>query len=207
MVGLASHVPLPAYIAIGEVIEEVISPIPSQAVLITAGTVAQAQQLPLIGLFLLAVLAAVVKTLATMVYFLLAGILEKKLILRFGKYLGITQGGIDAISKHLNRSGAREFVSLFVIRCLPVLPSVPVSVMCGILGVNRRVFFLATLGGNLVRGFLVLLTGYLGFDVLEAFANGGLSWRTFVAIGILALLTGFFGWGYWKRYKQPKELA
>ncbi len=207
MVGLAAHVPLPAFLAIGEVVEEVISPIPSQAVLITAGTIAQAQRLPLVGLILLAVLAAVVKTAATTLYFLLAGVVEDKLIFRFGKYLGITQGGVEAISRRLNRSRAKEFVSLFAIRCLPILPSVPVSVMCGILKVNRRVFILATLAGNLIRGLMVLLTGYLGFDVLESFAQGALSGRTFLILGILALLVGFFGWGYWKRYKQPPELA
>jgi membrane protein DedA with SNARE-associated domain len=47
IVHLATQVPLPAYVFVGEIIEELISPIPSQAVLMTAGSIAKTQDLPI----------------------------------------------------------------------------------------------------------------------------------------------------------------
>lgn len=201
---LSAHVPLPSFVIIGEIVEEIISPIPSQAVLITAGTIAQAQHLPIIGLIFLALLASIAKTGATMFYFLIAKKLEATLIPRFGKYVGISQADIDTLSKKLNQGGSKEFLSLLVIRCLPIVPSVPVSVVCGLVKMNPRIFVSATLVGNFIRGLLVLLTGYLGFDVAQSFAEGLLTWRTVVVLVIVLALVSFFGWGYYKRYKEGK---
>ena len=200
---LAAHVPLPGFVVLGEIIEEIVSPIPSQLVLITAGSVARAQQWPFIGILFLAVLATLAKTTATMGYYYLADKLEDTLLPKVGKYIGISHQDIESIGKRLDKGGSKEFLSLLVIRCLPILPSVPVSVVCGLVKIHPRTFYFATLAGNLIRGWLVLLTGYLGFDVLESFANGLRGWKLGLTLAIFFALVGFFALGYWKRYGAP----
>lgn len=202
VVQLSMHLPLPTFVVLGEIVEEIISPIPSQAVLLTAGSVAQAQHWPFIGLILLALIAAVAKTAATLIYYFIAEKLEETLIPRFGKYIGVSQADIESLGKKLDKGGPREFVSLLLVRCLPIVPSVPVSIVCGLLKISPKTFVSATLVGNLIRGFLVLLTGYLGLDVVQAFIDGALTWRTSVVLAIFAVLVGFFGWGYYKRYQK-----
>jgi membrane protein DedA with SNARE-associated domain len=202
IVHLATQVPLPAYVFVGEIIEELISPIPSQAVLMTAGSIAKTQDLPITGLFLLAVIATIAKTAATFFYYVLADKMEDRLLPRFGKYIGITHEQVEAIGKRLDRGGMKEVLSLFLIRCLPILPSAPVSAICGLLKIGKKNFLLATLGGNFVRSGLMLLTGYLGFDVLGTFLKGRMDWTTLLIIIVLSTIIGLFAWGYWKRYKH-----
>lgn len=205
ILNLSAHVSLPTFITVGEVIEEIISPIPSQLVLITGGTIAQAQQWSLVGVVMLAVLAAVVKTLATLIYYFIADKLEDTLLPRIGKYIGVSHEEIESFGKRLHKGKYSEFLSLVVIRCLPIVPSVPVSVMCGLLKINFKTFVASTLLGNFIRGLIVLLTGYLGFDVAEAFANGILTPRTVAVSIIVLILLSFIVWGYYKRYKKESD--
>ena len=202
IVSLAADVPLPAYVFIGEVLEELISPIPSQAILLTAGSIAKTQGLPLVELFLLAILASAAKTATTFLYYILADKMEDQLMPRFGKYIGISHEQVEAIGKRFDRGGIKEIVSLFVIRCLPILPSAPVSAVCGLLKINTKNFLIATFFGNAIRGGLVLLTGYLGVDVFRNFVQGQLNPTTLAVALILALIVGFFVWGYRKRYQR-----
>ncbi len=201
ILNLSAHVSLPAFITVGEVVEEIISPIPSQLVLITGGTIAQAQHWSLFGVVALALLASVVKTAATLIYYLIADKLEDTLLPKIGKYIGISHEDIESFGKKLHKGKYGEFLTLLVIRCLPIIPSVPVSVMCGLFKINFKTFVLSTLLGNFIRGLIVLLTGYLGFDVAEAFANGILTTRTIVISIIVLILLSFIVWGYYKRYK------
>lgn len=202
IVSLATQVPLPAYVFIGEVVEELISPIPSQAILLTAGSIAKAQGLPIAELLLLAILASAAKTATTFLYYVLADKMEDQLMPRFGQYIGISHEQVEAIGKRLDRGGMKEVISLALIRCLPILPSAPVSAICGLLKLSKKNFLLATFLGNIVRGGLVLLTGFLGSDVFRAFLDGQLHPTTLGIALILALIIGFFVWGYRKRYQQ-----
>ncbi|MBP7005545.1 VTT domain-containing protein [Patescibacteria group bacterium] len=202
IVHLATQVPLPAYVFAGEMIEEIISPIPSQAVLITAGSIAQSQAFPLFGLLFLALIATIAKTATTLLYYILADKMEDRFIPRFGKYIGITHTQVEAIGKRLDRGGTKEMLALFVIRCLPIFPSSPVSAICGLFKISIKSFLIATLAGNFIRGGLMLLTGYLGFDVLGTFLKGNVNWTTLLTIVILGGVVGFFVWAYSTRYKE-----
>lgn len=198
---LSAQVPIPIYVFVGEVIEEIISPIPSQVILGTAGTMAFLQGWPIISLLLLALIGSFAKSITTMVFYILADILEDRLVPMFGKYIGITHQDIESIGKRFDKGGKREFVSLFFLRCLPVLPSAPLSIVCGLVKVNKATFFWSTVAGNWLRGLMILLAGYLGIDIFEAFKRGAVDERVLLAIGVVALLIGFMAWGYWQRYR------
>lgn len=202
MMEVSTKIPVIWYVFFGEVIEEILSPIPSQIVLLTAGSIAFAQGHTLWILVVLTLVAALAKTVATMLYYVLGDKLEDVLVPRFGKYIGVTHEDVESIGKRLDKGGKREFLSLFAIRCLPILPSAPVSLVCGVLKISLKTFWWASLAGNLVRGGMMLLTGYLGFDVFEAFLHGSFSSRTWLVLAIFLLISGVITWGYIQRYRR-----
>lgn len=202
MMEVSTKIPVIWYVFFGEVIEEILSPIPSQIVLLTAGSIAFAQGHALWILVVLTLVAALAKTVATMLYYVLGDKLEDVLVPRFGKYVGITHEDVESIGKRLDKGGRREFLSLFAIRCLPILPSAPVSLVCGVLKIGLRTFWWASFAGNLVRGGMMLLTGYLGFDVFEALLHGTFSSRTWLVLAIFLLIAGIITWGYIQRYRR-----
>lgn len=199
---LSAQVPLPLYVFIGEVVEEIISPIPSQVVLGTAGSIAFLQGWPLISLLALSLLGSFAKSITTMGFYIVADTLEDRLVPMFGKYIGMTHEDIESIGKRFDKGGKREFVSLFVLRCLPILPSAPLSIVCGLVKINKSTFFWSTVAGNWVRGLMILLAGYLGFDVLESFLHGVVDGRVLAALGVVVLLIGVTVWVYWQRYRK-----
>lgn len=198
---LSAQVPLPLYVFLGEVVEEIISPIPSQVVMGTAGSIAFLQGWPIISLLFLALLGSFAKSLTTMGFYIIADKLEDRLVPMFGKYIGLTHEDIESIGKRFDKGGKREFFSLFILRCLPILPSAPLSIVCGLVKINASTFFWSTVAGNWVRGLMIMLAGYLGFDVLESFLHGAIDERVFAALGVVVLLIGVMGWVYWQRYR------
>ncbi len=199
---LSAQVPLPFYVFIGEVIEEIISPIPSQVVLGTAGSIAFLQGWPLVSLLALSLLGSLAKSITTMGFYIVADKLEDRLVPMFGKYIGITHDDIESIGKRFDKGGKREFFSLFLLRCLPILPSAPLSIVCGLVKVNAKTFFWSTVAGNWVRGLMILLAGYLGFDVLESVLHGVVNGRVMVTFGVVLALIGVTVWVYWQRYRK-----
>lgn len=200
---LSAQVPLPIYVFLGEVVEEIISPIPSQAVMGSAGSIAFLQGWPIYTLPLFALIGAFAKSITTMGFYVIADKLEDRLVPLFGKYVGITHEDIESIGKRFDKGGKREFVSLFLLRCLPILPSAPLSIVCGLVKVNKQTFFWSTVAGNWVRGLMILLAGYLGFDVLDALLHGTVDAGVVVALVVVAALVGVMGWAYWQRYRKP----
>ncbi len=208
IIDLSTHVHLVWFVFLGEVIEEVISPIPSQAVLLTGGSLAQAKEYGLWAVVFFSLLASFAKSITTMGYYYLADKLEDRLVPRFGKYLGLTHEGLESIGKKLSRnSPQKEFWSIFALRCLPILPSAPVSLACGAIKVNAKRFFWATVAGNTVRGGMIFLTGFLGFDVFQSLVSGVSGRDVWLVLAILAALVGIIAWSYWQRYRKERHVG
>lgn len=199
---LSAQVPLPVYVFVGEVIEEIISPIPSQLVMGTAGSIAFLQGWSIFTLLILALIGSFAKSLTTMGFYVVADILEDRLVPMIGKYVGITHEDLESIGKRFDKGGKREFISLFFLRCLPILPSAPLSMVCGLVKVNKSTFFWSTVAGNWVRGLTIMLAGYLGFDVLESFLHGVINARVLGILGVVLALAGVMVWAYWQRFRK-----
>ena len=200
---LSAQVPLPAYVFFGEVVEEIISPIPSQVVLGTSGSIAFLQGWPLISLVLLALIASVAKSVTPMLFYVIADKLEDRLVPLIGKYVGITHEDLENVGKRFDRGGEKEFLSIFFLRWMPIVPSAPLSMVCGLVKVDVRRFFWATVLGNWLRGLMILTTGYLGFDVLQSWLHGSMDARVIGITVLVVVLVSIILWGYWQRYKKP----
>jgi broad specificity phosphatase PhoE/membrane protein DedA with SNARE-associated domain len=197
---LATKVPLEIFTIIGSFLEEVIAPIPSPFVLTTAGSITRAQDKALIYILMVALLASIAKTLGAWFLYIITDKLEDVFIPKFGKFFGIEHENIEKIGKYFNGT-KRDWLVLFALRSIPIMPSSPISITCGFIKLDKKNFIVSTFFGTIIRSLFFLYLGYTGLSASESLINGLDKSETImqivVVIGILALLV----WGYKQRSK------
>ncbi|NMB91515.1 hypothetical protein GYA37_01545 [candidate division WWE3 bacterium] len=197
---LATKVPLEIFTVIGSFLEEVVAPIPSPFVLTTAGSITRAQDKALIYILMVALLASVSKTLGAWFLYIITDKLEDVFIPKFGKFFGIKHENIEKIGKYFNGT-KRDWLVLFALRSIPIIPSSPISITCGFIKLNKKNFIVSTFFGTIIRSLFFLYLGYTGLSASESLVNGLNKSETImqiiIVIGILALLF----WGYKQRSK------
>lgn len=205
ILGAATKVPLVWFVLGGSFLEEVFSPIPTYAIMVTAGSVARVQGKMWVWLVLFALLGAVGKTLACLIYYTLADVFEDVLVPRFGKYIGVTHEDIEAMGARMGKRRGDHWL-MIGLRALPVVPSVPISLVAGIIKVERGLFIWTTFVGTFIKNAGYLLIGFFGLrPVLEAFGHAGVLRDVFLlgftlCVGIL--IAWFF---YHNRKKRARE--
>lgn len=191
LTSFANQVPLELFSFLGSFIEEVIAPIPSPIVMTVTGSLAQAQEKPIEFLIILAIAGAFGKVLGSLVLYTISDKAEDFILYNFGKFFGVTSKEIESIGKHISRSWKDIFI-LTLVRSLPIIPSAPISVVCGLLKVRRDVFVIATFTGTIIRDGAYLYIGYSGLDTFESLLSGANSIETFMQGVIVLLLILFF---------------
>lgn len=161
----ATKVPVELFVLLGSLLEEIIAPIPSPAVMTLAGSIAFSQGYEFVFLLWLALLGSVSKTAGTWVLYYFGVIAEDVLIKKWGKFFGLDPKKIEAYGKKFHK-GNRDIWALIVLRAIPIMPTSPVSVICGIIKMPVKPYLIGTFFGNFIRGFFYL---YLGFGGLGAF--------------------------------------
>lgn len=197
----ANHVPLELCSFGGGLIEEIIAPIPSPFVMAAVGSAAFAQEKGFMALVWLAVLGAAGKTLGAWVIYIIADKLEDVVIGKFGRFLGVSHQEVEGLGKHFS-GGWKDDAILFVLRALPIVPSSPVSVVCGIIKINLRTFLVSTLTGNILRNLAYIYLGYSGISAYQSLLSGLDSAESVVQIAIFFVLVALVGWVYYKRHRK-----
>lgn len=194
----AQAVPLPVFVMIGGIVEEIIAPIPSPLVSTLSGSITSAQQLGIPYLLWICVLATFAKTLGAWLFYVLGDKLEDLAVPRFGKYIGVKHADLEQFGKHFNGTWKDEVI-LLLLRSIPVMPSTPISLLCGILKINLRAFFVATFVGFYIRNLTFMLLGYTGLAAVGSLMEGIDTAETVFKILIVLTGAGVIGWLYWKR--------
>lgn len=187
----ANQVPLEVFIFVGSFIEELIAPIPSPIVMTLAGTLAEAQQRPLAFLFVLSLIGAVGKLIGSYLLYIFADKLEDVVLNKFGKFFGISHKEVERLGKHFN-GGLRDDIIIFLARAIPVVPTAPVSLVCGFIKVKLRTYLISSFLGTLFRNFFYLYLGYAGFASYEKILESFDSIETVVTVTLLLVLIGGF---------------
>jgi len=191
----ANSVPIELFVFLGSILEEIIAPIPSPFVMTTAGTLLSAQSFPVSYIFVIALIAALGKTLGCIIFYFLADKAEDVVIKRYGKYLGFSHTQVESIGKHFNGTITDDLLIIFL-RALPIMPSTPISLVAGFVKLNFRTFVQASLIGNYIRSIIFLFIGYEGLDALT---NGIDSLESVVKIVVVLALGGLLAFVYYKR--------
>jgi len=194
----AQTVPLPVFVTVGGIIEEIIAPIPSPLVATLTGSIASAQLLGIPSLLWICAIATLAKTLGTWIFYVLGDKLEDLAVPRFGKFIGVRHEDLEHFGGHFQGTWKDEVI-LLILRAIPVMPSTPISLVCGILKINLRTFFFATYAGFYIRNLTFMLLGYTGLAAMRSLMDGIDTVETIVEILIVLAGFGVIGWLYWKR--------
>ena len=186
LTNLANIMPLPLFTFVGALVEEIIAPIPSPLVMTLAGSLAFANNQYWFYIIFLAITGSIGKTIGAYAIYEIANKAEHLVIHKFGKFIGITEREVEKISKKLN-SGQRDDLVLFLLRAIPIIPTAPVSVVCGLIKTNLKTYLYATFLGTLVRNIFYLYLGFTSVSALESL-NSDISSFEKLGYGLLLVL-------------------
>jgi len=188
---LAQDVPLTIFAFIGSVVDEVIAIVPSPFVPITAGTLAFEQNQALGFLFVIALTGTLGKTLATLLTYWVADKLEDFLThSKIGKILGVDKEEIEKYGRYLDGTGKDEII-MIVLRALPFVPTLPVSVIAGLIKLDIWTYIFSTFIGTYIRFMFYLVLAYEGVKKYSGLLDKFDTVDTVINITIAATIMGW----------------
>lgn len=194
---LANQIPVELFVFIGSLLEEVIAPIPSPAVMTTSGTLLSTQGYPISYILVLAILSSIGKTIGSLLFYKLSDKAEDIVLGKFGKFIGLSHKSVEHLGKHFNGSH-KDFFILLALRAFPIVPSTPISVLAGVIKLNLKSFTISTFIGNIIRGVFFL---YLGFTGINTLNNGIEGIESIITLIIAILILGVIVYSYLHRSK------
>lgn len=192
---------LEAFVFIASIIEEVIAPIPSPTVMMLAGSFAQLQERTLYMLIPLALIGACGKTLGALVVYFVSDKAEDIIMRRMGAFFNVSHEDVETFGKKLG-NGTRDYIFLTILRALPFIPSVLLSVGCGILKVPLRIFVISTFLGTIIRDGFYLYVGYIGTEVLSRFVVRSSHIENYIVLVVVLWVVGILTRLYFVRKKS-----
>jgi membrane protein DedA with SNARE-associated domain len=198
---LSGIVPLPWFTFLGAFIEEVVAPIPSPLVMTLAGSMAASLEKDWSYLLILAVIGATGKTIGSYIIYVVADKAEDLIMGKFGKFVGISSKEIEVIGKHLNKGWRDEFV-LILLRAIPIMPTAPVSIVCGLIKINLKTYLSATFIGTALRNMFYLYLGFTSVGALESINEGIDSFETIGYVILLVLIAAGMLFIFQQRKKE-----
>lgn len=172
---------LEVFVFVASIIEEVIAPIPSPTVMVVAGSVAQLQERALFFLIPLAIIGALGKVIGAIFVYFISDKAEDFVLRRFGNFFNVSHDDVEAFGKRLG-NGKRDYVLLTVLRALPFIPSVLLSVGSGVLKIPLPLFIFSTFFGTIIRDGFYLYAGFVGTEMLSAFVTQTSHMETYVEV-------------------------
>lgn len=201
---LALQVPVELFALVGSFLEEVFAPIPSPLVMTLSGTMVASDGLPFLYLFVIAVIAAVGKTAGSMVLYLIADKAENLIMTKLGRYVGVTHKQVEQVGARFHGT-PRDYITLILIRATPIIPSSPISLICGLIALPKKLYAISTFVGTIVRDFIYLYIGYTGIAAAEQIINGIDSASSVVTIILGVAGVGVLGYIAYRKYIAPKR--
>lgn len=197
---VVGQLPLELFVFAGCFVEEIVSPIPSFVVLIPAGAAAQVQGLGWWYLPVLALIGAAGRILASMILYVIADKGEDWLFGSGRRIFGVTHRQLERFGRRF--SGLRrDWWVLFALNAIPVLPTSLLSLACGFVKIDFRLFVTATFFGSAVNAVIYMSIGYAGIQVADGLRNLELAGQ----IAVIAALVALLGWyAYYRKKKKGR---
>ena len=148
----------------GSILEQVVTPIPSSVVVLGAsfflmkGVALSAGSLQTM-FFNISIPAALGVTLGSLLYYGISYKIGIPFVERAGKYLGVSIEDLEGVEKRVKES-RYENLFLFTARCVPVIPSIAISLFCGLIRYNPRNYVLITFFGAMVQTSILGIIGW-----------------------------------------------
>ncbi len=150
-------------IFLAAIIETIIPPIPTLAVFPTAGFLASQQGIPIIDVIPMIVLGGIGATIGTSAIYLIALKLGRIVLLRYLKYLRISEQKLERVEIWFAKYGDK---AVFLGRMIPVMREM-ISVPAGLLKMKIPKFVLFTFAGSCIWSAVTILAGYYFGEALN----------------------------------------
>lgn len=191
------------------ILQEVIPPIPSTLVTVSAGFVLLAGEpfslLTFWHLFYaVGIPVAAGLTLGSLVIYGIVYWGGRPTVERYGRFVGVSWSDIERLQEHM-RGHVTDDVLLFAARAFPLMPSIAINVACGIVRWRIVPFVLHTFFGTIVRA---MWSGFIGWQFSALYmryasvVEGGQN----VVLGVLVILAAVFLY-YRRKRSQPRVEA
>jgi len=193
------NLPLEAFVLVGTFIEEIISPVPSFLVLVPAGAAAAARGYAYWYLLVLMVCSALGRICGSVILYKAADKLED-VILKRRRFFGVSHEQIERVGKRIGQGRKRDWAALFIINAVPVFPTATLSLICGFLKIDFRMFVICNFFGTMINALIFMSIGYAGAHVAETLRGIALAGR----ITSVIVFIGLVGWfiTYRKRLRR-----
>lgn len=200
---LSAVVPVEIFAFVASFLEELIAPIPSPFVMTIAGSMAAAQGSPFWYLLIIAMIAALGKTIAAVIWYFIADKAEDVVLSKVGRYVGLTHKQVEQFGARFS-GRKRDYITLFIIRATPIIPSAPISILAGFLALPKKMFIITTYFGTIVRDFIYLYIGFSGIEAANTFIEGveGISSIVTILMAVVAFAIGV--WIIVKKFRSKK---
>ncbi len=143
-------------IFLAALLETIVPPIPTLAIFPTAGFLASQQGVSIFGLIPMIILGAIGATIGTSAIYLIALKLGRVVLLRYLKYLKISEKKLQRVETWFEKYGDK---AVFLGRMVPVMREM-ISVPAGLLKMKIPKFVLYTFAGSCVWSTVTILSGY-----------------------------------------------
>ncbi len=200
---LSNNISVELFSFIGPLLEETIAPIPSPLVMGTAGTMARAQGNSIYYLIVLSIIAAIAKTIGSLLFYYLADKTESLITTKFGHLIGLDSFSAASIGKYFDNSKKDEII-IILLRAFPLIPGTPISLFCGLIKFNLISFIVTTLIGTFLRSLLFAWIGFIGLSNYQNILNSMDKGETIFNI-IILLVVGIV-LGYLFKLRQQGKL-
>jgi membrane protein DedA with SNARE-associated domain len=164
---MGTQMPLDVFVAFATLLEEIISPIPIYMIMGVAGALAASRGASFWYVLYLVMVAAVMKTLGFYVLYVIGDKLENAFRHVINKYLGISHESLEAVGKRFTGKPWRDGTFIFLSRVMPLFPSTPISLACGVFRLDMRVYLISSFLGIVVKGALYTYSAYYGVTALS----------------------------------------
>ncbi len=192
---------------LAEIIEEIVAPIPSALVLLTAGFVflkgAFSFALLTKLIFVVVIPGALGLTLGSLFVYYIFYYGGKIFIDAYGSFFGITWSEIVKFEEKMKGSAFDEYLFLSA-RIVPLVPSVVIAVYGGVTRMDIKKYILLTFVGSLIKAFILGLIGYKVGSVYSVYAQKIASVENAVLIGICICAVFFIGYRMYRKYTHKK---
>ena len=176
---------------LASVTEEVIAPIPSAFVMLLAGFTFLHGPVGfsfLYDLFVYVILpVSIGGVLGSLFIYYLSFYIGRPFVEKWGKWFGLSLLDVDRVSVSY-QSKQKEGWALFVLRAIPVIPSVAISSFAGLIGMPLRSYITYSMLGVAVRAIVLGLIGWQVGDVYATYANVISRYESYILYGIIAAL-------------------
>lgn len=179
----------------GSILEQIVTPIPSSVVVLGAsfflmkGVAMSAGSLQTM-FFNISIPAALGVTLGSLLYYGISYKIGIPFVERAGKYLGVSVEDLEGVEKRVKES-RYENLFLFTARCVPVIPSIAISLFCGLIRYNPRNYVLITFFGAMVQASILGIIGWQ-FGNFYLTLSEGLSFIDNIILVVLVLVVLIF---------------